>query len=78
MLGEVDHKIIKKLGVGLTCDPSKRKIDLQYSVRAYREVKPGHYLCCRTYYLCFIAVVRTEISNFAPCNSEEICRKYVT
>ena len=23
MLGEVDHKIFKKLGVGLTCDPSK-------------------------------------------------------
>lgn len=25
MLGEVDHKIFKKLGVGLTCDPSKRR-----------------------------------------------------
>ena len=25
MLGEVDHKIFKKLGVGLTCDPIKRK-----------------------------------------------------
>ncbi len=25
MLGEVDHKIFKKLGVGLTCDPSKKK-----------------------------------------------------
>ena len=22
MLGEVDHKIFKKLGVGLTCDPN--------------------------------------------------------
>ncbi len=29
MLGEVDHKIFKKLGVGLTCDPSKK--------RRYRE-----------------------------------------
>lgn len=25
MLGEVDHKIFKKLGVGLTCDPAQRK-----------------------------------------------------
>ncbi len=25
MLGEVDHKIFKKLGVGLTCDPNKKK-----------------------------------------------------
>ncbi len=25
MLGEVDHKIFKKLGVGLTCDPTKKK-----------------------------------------------------
>ncbi|MDE6093448.1 MAG: DUF1846 family protein, partial [Muribaculaceae bacterium] len=25
MLGEVDHKIFKKLGVGLTCDPRGRK-----------------------------------------------------
>ena len=25
MLGEVDHKIFKKLGVGLTCDPRNRK-----------------------------------------------------
>ncbi|MCI9606726.1 MAG: DUF1846 domain-containing protein [Muribaculaceae bacterium] len=25
MLGEVDHKIFKKLGVGLTCDPSRKK-----------------------------------------------------
>ncbi len=25
MLGEVDHKIFKKLGVGLTCDPVKKK-----------------------------------------------------
>lgn len=25
MLGEVDHKIFKKLGVGLTCDPAKKK-----------------------------------------------------
>ena len=25
MLGEVDHKIFKKLGVGLTCDPSKKR-----------------------------------------------------
>ncbi len=25
MLGEVDHKIFKKLGVGLTCDPSQKK-----------------------------------------------------
>lgn len=24
MLGEVDHKIFKKLGVGLTCDPAKK------------------------------------------------------
>ena len=24
MLGEVDHKIFKKLGVGLTCDPQKK------------------------------------------------------
>ena len=26
MLGEVDHKIFKKLGVGLTCDPIKKKL----------------------------------------------------
>lgn len=25
MLGEVDHKIFKKLGVGLTCDPAQKK-----------------------------------------------------
>ncbi len=25
MLGEVDHKIFKKLGVGLTCDPAGKK-----------------------------------------------------
>ena len=25
MLGEVDHKIFKKLGVGLTCDPVRKK-----------------------------------------------------
>ena len=25
MLGEVDRKIFKKLGVGLTCDPAKKK-----------------------------------------------------
>ena len=25
MLGEVDHKIFKKLGVGLTCDPNKKR-----------------------------------------------------
>jgi len=25
MLGEVDHKIFKKLGVGLTCDPAKKQ-----------------------------------------------------
>ncbi|MDE6836019.1 MAG: DUF1846 family protein, partial [Muribaculaceae bacterium] len=25
MLGEVDHKIFNKLGVGLTCDPQKKK-----------------------------------------------------
>ena len=25
MLGEVDHKIFKKLGVGLTCDPNRKK-----------------------------------------------------
>ena len=25
MLGEVDHKIFKKLGVGLTCDPAKKR-----------------------------------------------------
>ena len=25
MLGEVDHKIFKKLGVGLTCDPAFKK-----------------------------------------------------
>lgn len=25
MLGEVDHKIFKKLGVGLTCDPTKKQ-----------------------------------------------------
>ena len=25
MLGEVDHKIFNKLGVGLTCDTSKKK-----------------------------------------------------
>lgn len=25
MLGEVDHKIFKKLGVGLTCDPAEKK-----------------------------------------------------
>lgn len=25
MLGEVDHKIFKKLGIGLTCDPIKKK-----------------------------------------------------
>lgn len=25
MLGEVDHKIFKKLGVGLTCDPAKKE-----------------------------------------------------
>ena len=25
MLGEIDHKIFKKLGVGLTCDPTKRR-----------------------------------------------------
>ena len=25
MLGEVDHKIFRKLGVGLTCDPAKKK-----------------------------------------------------
>ncbi len=25
MLGEVDHKIFRKLGVGLTCDPSKKR-----------------------------------------------------
>lgn len=25
MLGEVDHKIFKKLGVGLTCDPARKK-----------------------------------------------------
>ncbi|MDE6074518.1 MAG: DUF1846 family protein, partial [Muribaculaceae bacterium] len=25
MLGEVDQKIFKKLGVGLTCDPKKKK-----------------------------------------------------
>lgn len=25
MLGEVDHKIFKKLGVGLTCDPASKK-----------------------------------------------------
>lgn len=25
MLGEVDHKIFKKLGVGLTCDPTRKK-----------------------------------------------------
>ena len=25
MLGEVDHKIFSKLGVGLTCDPAKKK-----------------------------------------------------
>lgn len=25
MLGEVDHKIFKKLGVGLTCDPTKKR-----------------------------------------------------
>ncbi|MDE6559234.1 MAG: DUF1846 family protein, partial [Muribaculaceae bacterium] len=24
MLGEVDHKIFNKLGVGLTCDPVKK------------------------------------------------------
>ena len=24
MLGEVDHKIFKKLGVGLTCDPVRK------------------------------------------------------
>jgi uncharacterized protein (UPF0371 family) len=24
MLSEVDHKVFKKLGVGLTCDPVKR------------------------------------------------------
>ncbi|MDE6770691.1 MAG: DUF1846 family protein, partial [Muribaculaceae bacterium] len=24
MLGEVDHKIFNKLGVGLTCDPTKK------------------------------------------------------
>lgn len=24
MLGEVDHKIFKKLKVGLTCDPAKK------------------------------------------------------
>lgn len=24
MLGEVDHKIFKKLGISLTCDPSKK------------------------------------------------------
>ena len=24
MLGEVDHKIFKKLGVGLTCDPARK------------------------------------------------------
>ena len=24
MLGEVDHKIFNKLGVGLTCDPAKK------------------------------------------------------
>ena len=26
MLGEVDHKIFKKLGVGLTCDPTKKPV----------------------------------------------------
>jgi uncharacterized protein (UPF0371 family) len=26
MLGEVDHKIFKKLGVGLTCDPAKKPV----------------------------------------------------
>ena len=25
MLGEVDHKIFKKLGVGLTCDPIRKR-----------------------------------------------------
>jgi hypothetical protein len=25
MLSEVDHKIFKKLGCGLTCDPVKKK-----------------------------------------------------
>lgn len=25
MLGEVDHKIFKKLGVGLTCDPARKR-----------------------------------------------------
>ena len=25
MLGEVDHKIFQKLGVGLTCDPAKKR-----------------------------------------------------
>ena len=25
MLGEVDQKIFKKLGVGLTCDPTKKR-----------------------------------------------------
>ena len=25
MLGEVDHKVFKKLGVGLTCDPVKKQ-----------------------------------------------------
>ena len=24
MLGEVDHKIFKKLGVGLSCDPQRK------------------------------------------------------
>lgn len=31
MLGEVDHKIFKKLGVGLTCDPAKKKNMHQWS-----------------------------------------------
>ncbi len=25
MLSEVDHKIFKKLGVGLTCDPARKR-----------------------------------------------------
>ena len=25
MLGEVDHKIFQKLGVGLTCDPARKR-----------------------------------------------------
>ena len=51
MLGEVDHKIFQKLGVGLTCDPQRnvtkeRPLNItNISKRRSPQAAPFAYIC---------------------------------